>query len=277
MIHVQVVAGGDHGDAAFQFGASVSVELHSGKTLDFEVLVSKLICQTESGKLIEETTLPTLTTGLEVVAITPIHIYKDSNNELRVEFKDTDMPDSQKSKKVKVVDTYITGDLSFQAMVLGKESMAPHWCMLCKAHKEKFLDDNVMWTMEDLVQAGLAAATSKGDPELGVKNQPWWPFIPLHHYIVPLLHCEIGIGNQLLDKLRGIVSEHIENMTSAEVYVWSSIPVLRDIIVETVNKRDAWDVCSDRGKKMNSLAWSIAPNLRKQEYYQTGLTEKMQT
>lgn len=44
MIHVQVVAGGDHGDAAFQFGASVSVELHSGKTLDFEVLVSELIC-----------------------------------------------------------------------------------------------------------------------------------------------------------------------------------------------------------------------------------------
>jgi hypothetical protein len=268
--HVQVVAGGDHGDAAFQFGASVTVDLHSGKSLDFEVLVCELICRTESGPMIEKTILTTLTAGLEVVATTPVHIYEDNNNELCVKFEKTGTQDSHTSNEINV-DVYITGDLSFQAMVLGKESMAPHWCMLCKAHKDKFLDNNEMWTMEDLVQAGMTAETSIGDPQLGVKKQPWWSFIPLHHYIVPLLHCEIGIGNQLLGKLRDIVNEHIESMTLAEAQIRSSIPLLRDIIEEIVDKRDAWDECPDQGKKMNRLARGMTTNRQKQEYYRKQL------
>ena len=31
-----------------------------------------------------------------------------------------------------LVDMYVTGDLAFQAMALGKESMSGWWCMLCK-------------------------------------------------------------------------------------------------------------------------------------------------
>jgi len=33
-----------------------------------------------------------------------------------------------------IVDIYLTGDLAFQAMALGKESMAGWWCMQCKAN-----------------------------------------------------------------------------------------------------------------------------------------------
>jgi len=36
---VQVVVGGDHGDTAFQFGASVSVNLTGNRIIDFEVSV----------------------------------------------------------------------------------------------------------------------------------------------------------------------------------------------------------------------------------------------
>jgi hypothetical protein len=68
---VQVVVGGDHRDGAFQFGASVSLELSDGKIIDFEVSACKLICQKDTGKLIESTILPTLTSGLMVVATTP--------------------------------------------------------------------------------------------------------------------------------------------------------------------------------------------------------------
>ena len=49
-----------------------------------------------------------------------------------------------------IVDMYVTGNLAFQAMALGKGSMSRWWCMLCKASRGKFLDDDSeMWTMDD--------------------------------------------------------------------------------------------------------------------------------
>jgi hypothetical protein len=39
IVRIQAVVGGDHGDTAFQFGASVSVELSDNRIIDFEVSV----------------------------------------------------------------------------------------------------------------------------------------------------------------------------------------------------------------------------------------------
>ena len=58
---VQVVVGGDHGDTAFQFGASISVELNDARIINFEVSVCELICRKDTGKLIEQTILKRLT------------------------------------------------------------------------------------------------------------------------------------------------------------------------------------------------------------------------
>ncbi len=50
---VHVVVGGNHGDTAFQFGASVSVELTNSSTINFEVLTCELICCKDRGHLLE--------------------------------------------------------------------------------------------------------------------------------------------------------------------------------------------------------------------------------
>ena len=52
---------------------------------------------------------------------------------------------------------------------------------------------------------------------MGVKQMPWFEFILVANHVVPLLHCEIGVGNDLLKMLRNIVNEFIENMTPTEV------------------------------------------------------------
>ncbi len=78
--------------------------------------------------------------------------------------------------------------------------------------------------MEELVRCGKDAEKNKGDPVLGVKKKPWWPFIPLPNYLVPLLHCLIGIGNQLLDKLRAIINEHIAEYSPGEDAICALIP-----------------------------------------------------
>ncbi len=90
-----------------------------------------------------------------------------------------------------------------------------------------------------------------------MKKKPWWPFIPVSHYMVPLLHCEIGIGNQLLDMLWDIINEHLENMTHTKERMRASIPILNKIISETTAKRDLWDA-SDDGKLRKKLKCNVA-------------------
>jgi hypothetical protein len=145
--HVQVVVGGDHSDTAFQFGASVSVQLFDNRIIHFELVCYKLICRKDTAKLIEQTILPTLTNGLKIIATWYLHIEtNEEGGQLLCEFKET-----QSSPNTHLADIYVTGDLAFQAMALGKESMAGWWCMLCKASRAQFLDEeSEMWTMDEL-------------------------------------------------------------------------------------------------------------------------------
>ena len=82
---------------------------------------------------------------------------------------------------------------------------------------------------------------------MGMKQKPWWDLIPITHYMVPLLHCMIGVGNQLLDMLRDIINEHLENMRRTKERIRASIPLLKNIIAKTAVNRDSFDG-SDDGK-----------------------------
>jgi hypothetical protein len=83
---IQAGVGGNHGDEAFQFGASVLAELSDGKMIDFEVSACKLICRKEMGKLIESTILSTLASGLIIMATAPLHIHKDNQGNILCKF-----------------------------------------------------------------------------------------------------------------------------------------------------------------------------------------------
>jgi hypothetical protein len=48
VLSIQVVVGGDQGDTAFQFGASVSVKLCDGNIIEFEVSACELICRKDT-------------------------------------------------------------------------------------------------------------------------------------------------------------------------------------------------------------------------------------
>jgi hypothetical protein len=78
---VQDVDGGDHGDTAFQFGASITAEMHDdGRKIYFEVTTVELICRKDTSLLLEATILPRLTTGLKIISSPSLHLYFNSNN-----------------------------------------------------------------------------------------------------------------------------------------------------------------------------------------------------
>ena len=127
------------------------------------------------------------------------------------------------TKKLRL-NLYVTGDLAFYAIVLGKEGMSPKWCHLCQVREGNRRDLNrtdTAWTTDlyneaaetvDKMNADKAARLNKdksdmNESHLGVKSKLWWDFIPIDHYVVPLLHCLIGIGDNIMTHFRHTLSE----------------------------------------------------------------------
>jgi hypothetical protein len=160
--HVQMVVGGDHGDTAFQFGASVLVKLADNHNINFKVLVCKLICRKDTGRLLEETILERLTSGLENIATFELHLFTDKGGSLVAEFcPHGQIQNPTTTSHTPITEVFVTGNLAFQAMALGKELMARHWCMQCKASRLQFTNECKLWTMEELVRCGANAETKK--------------------------------------------------------------------------------------------------------------------
>ena len=100
-----------------------------------------------------------------------------------------------------------------------------------------------MWTMEELLK--MASKIDGGKPQMGIKKEPWWPFIPLSHYVVPLLHVLIGIGNDLLDGFRDWVNDEVESLDHQEVRTRRVVQRADHRIIDTIAERDDWDDTPD--------------------------------
>ena len=115
------MAGGDHGNVAFQFGASVHVKISDGSRMNFKVSVIELICRKDTAKLIQATILPGLTSGLKKVATLRLHMHKN-DGKIHCKFSKTStIVPPQQITTIERVDCYITGNLAFQAMSMGKD------------------------------------------------------------------------------------------------------------------------------------------------------------
>ena len=106
----------------------------------------------------------------------------------------------------------MTGDLKWMAMLLGMDDMSGEWCIYCMLRKKQWLNNEVGQprTIKKLVE--LAKQNLRGPMRMGVKFEPYWPFIPVENYAVPLLHIIIGVFNDIIDhftfKVDSSIIEH---------------------------------------------------------------------
>jgi hypothetical protein len=83
--------------------------------------------------------------------------------------------------------------------------------------------------------------------------------------MIPLLHCKIGIGNQLLDKLRAIINEHIACYSPGKEGIRASIPVIKNIILDTAKERNEFDESAEGGKQRGTLMRAVAAYSKQRE------------
>jgi hypothetical protein len=136
--------------------------------------------------------------------------------------------------------------------------MSGQHCMMCQLSRKQFNQNKdkvgLPWSYDDLVCIGTEVCTERrGKPLLGVKQEPWWPFLKL--LMVPLLHCLIGIGNNLINRLCDVVHEYVEILSAAEMKLARALINYGLIMVKTAKKRDEFNA-SPEGKKQKALkAW----------------------
>ena len=78
----------------------------------------------------------------------------------------------------------------------------------------------------------------------------------MSNYVVPLLHCLIGIGNDLLNNFRDVVSERIEYLSHEEVQARSALVAMDEKLCSLVLQRDSFAKSAD-GKRLASLVRKV--------------------
>jgi hypothetical protein len=93
--------------------------------------------------------------------------------------------------------------------------------------------------------------------------------------MIPLLHCEIGICNQLLDKLWVIINEHIACYSPGKEAIHVLIPVNKNIIAHTAKQRNKWDESAyGEGLKLGTLMRAGAAYSKRREMVLTNNNEQ---
>jgi hypothetical protein len=262
------VFGGDHGQGAFQFGAKV--EMHftdTAKSIPFIISLAEVVCRKDTGELLEKTIIKPLAKGMKTITNCNLLLSRGGDGKVECIFDNKERDKTTTSGYV--VDSYLCGDLAFMMMAMGREGMSGKWCYICKLGHAQFKNQSAArekWTWTKLAQT-LQELREQGegvDSLLGVKNDAWFPFIKITNYVVPLLHVEIGIGNDLLDLFRAWVDMYIDCLNDEEIRTRSAIAsatrMVQNVEHNFVQQEIKTDVQKHRRKQHGDTQMQVCNN-----------------
>jgi len=103
---------------------------------------------------------------------------------------------------------FLSSDLAFYAMSLDKEGSSGAHCYVCDSSKVSWQNiDHVkgdIW-MLDKIQQVCTMLVTPGQHMKGIVQEPLITCIAVSHYMLPMMHIRMGIGNTLLDHFLGFI------------------------------------------------------------------------
>ena len=156
--------------------------------------------------------------------------------------------------QISVDNLYVTGDLEFLVILLGKEFSSPKWCFKYKLNLKIWLEHEhkigEYWTT--IALRLVSESDCRELSQIGVKEAPIWEFVELQNYICPVLHNQINLGNNVLYNLLDYGNEYIEKLSSKEIIARNLLSVIDASIDEKITLRQDFDI-SDNGKRLTYL------------------------
>ena len=98
----------------------------------------------------------------------------------------------------------------------------------------------------------MASSDTKGVARKGVKENPFYDAtIEVKDYITPILHLQIGLGNDIFCHLLDWIDRDVEKISSDEQLTRDTLAAMDDIIGAKVLERTDFD-SSDAGQALKS-------------------------
>ena len=226
LTRAHVILVGDHDQGAFRMMATLLLITRPGRrrrpnspvnccvetklALEVDGLCAYIQCLKDTYQILKETIATPINDALRRIKLAgKVTIYRDTldKNKTKICFGNTHTHNVVLGYAE--VDIFVTGDLAFYSMVLGKESMAGHWCWRCKLTKKQWTSNTdvcigVPWTVEGLrrhyakIQAGTIDK-SKSNLVKGVTEEPLFDAL-VANYLVPSLHSNELFINHPINK-----------------------------------------------------------------------------
>jgi hypothetical protein len=162
---------------------------------------------------------------------------------------------------------FVTGDLKWLAMLLGMEDMSTYWCIHCMLGKAGFQDaDHAKGDPRTIERmAAIRELYGIDDPDSnmtknGVKAKPFWDFIAIENYCLPLLHIWMGVFNDVdkwfMSKVDGFVWK-----SETEKLIQTRLVALDAQIDEAVGVVEKFKDAKEEGKTRSRLLTRRSKNL----------------
>ena len=188
---IDIVTGGDHGAGAFRARIRVIIKLQSGKNLSQDTSIAHIQCKKDNDTVLTNTIIEPLQSGFKKLAENQFMLFYDDNKLLQIkQVSATEQRSDSMPKPNKVIrpNLYITGDLAYYVVMLGKGGSSGHWCYRCDLSKDIWKEANhnngALWsntTLKAMSDTGKVGPSAKG-----VKNIH---FGTLSKYIISFYLC----------------------------------------------------------------------------------------
>jgi hypothetical protein len=244
-----LILGVDHGKVVTSVGGKMHYRDYGG---------AGTVHGKDTPEVLEKSIMPWLTHDLEIIHRSKLVIAKRSGDDKLVcAFVDdlAEVDFAEGTHIVHHVEIYNTGDLKLMAMLLGMADMSNEWCIFCFWCSGQWRFDTHQLGEEQTIEKQISLAedgTKKGADRLGVKGLPYWPFIPICNYTIPLLHILIGVFNDIDDYLMELVDSTIIAVAAREMALRVDLAGIDDIVNTLQTAVKEFDKSAD-GKERSKL------------------------
>ena len=130
------------------------------------------------------------------------------------------------------------------AMLLGMVDTSGIWFIYCLICRQNWIEaghaltEDQIHTIKKNLELAASAATSTD--RMGVKFNPYWPFIPILNYTVPLLYIMIGVFNDILDDFIKKVESEIIVLPPEELKLRDDLVILNEDAKQLARMATEW-------------------------------------
>eukprot|EP00978_Attheya_sp_CCMP212_P037364 scaffold175527_cov64-Attheya_sp.AAC.1 len=227
MKSIDVVIGGDHGQGKFRAVTKINIRNEDAGRRKIDSFVLQ-IAHIDTYEVLKQSIAGPLNEGMRTL--------KEAGG-VKVDFDLTTkkcvasaaipgwIPNQNETSVLIPIKIFISGDLAFFTAVLGKINMSGSWCTWCKLSpkewKEYMHEKGQLWILDSMYTIQYAIENGDINPKdaqsrKGIVTDPLFDCIEVCQYIISLLHCEIGIGNTILNSFFNWVDYRVEIISDEE-------------------------------------------------------------